>query len=153
MVYYIWSYCIAECYVLSIDNVRKLSCSQKNSYDKISGDLDNVEWLYRKLQKSELLSFIGSTAIPEVDGELNQLERLQIVRNTFIHQQPDLYLFTFEELCELIKLTIKLTRFLVSKSERMALGNIVSKEAMEAQLDLVERHSQQVHTHYLPGKA
>jgi hypothetical protein len=125
---------------LSLITAGSFLVRKRDSYDQDSGDLDNVEWLYQKLQKPEFLPFIGSKTIPEVGGELNQVKRLQIVRNTFIHQRSDLYLFTSEELRELIELTIKLTRFLVSKSERMVLG-IINKEALEAQLELVENYS------------
>jgi hypothetical protein len=111
---------------------------KRSSYGDSSGDLDNVEFLYKKLQKSDLLPYVGSKNIPEVSGELSQIQRLQKIRNTFIHQQPDLYVFTFEELYELIVLTVKLSRFLISKSERMALGVNVNKATLEDQLELIE---------------
>ena len=111
---------------------------KKSSYGDSSGYLDNVEWLYRKLQVVEYLPYMGSKVIPEVSGETDHIQRLQKVRNTFIHQQPDLYVFTFEELYELILLTVKLSRFLISKSERMALGVSVSKATLENQLEVIE---------------
>lgn len=111
---------------------------KKESYDKDYGDLDNVEWLYKKLKRTDILAFMGSKAIPHVENELEQVKRLQVVRNTFIHQQSSLYVFTSEELLELILLTVNLTRFLVSKSERMSFGAYVSKTNVEHQLSSVE---------------
>lgn len=111
---------------------------KKSSYGDSSGDLDNVEWLYKKLQKPDFLPYVGSKKIPTVDGELSEIQRLQTIRNTFIHQQPDLYVFTFEELYELIVLAVKLSRFLISESDRMALGVNVNKWVLENQLELIE---------------
>ncbi|MGB2742534.1 MAG: hypothetical protein WBC60_18470 [Cognaticolwellia sp.] len=116
----------------------------RSSYKNISGDLDNVEWLYKKLQNPKFLPYIGSKNIPTLSGELSQIKRLQEVRNTFTHQKPDLYFFTFEELYELIVLTVKLSRFLISKSERMVLGVNVNTATLENQLELIESQLSQL---------
>lgn len=47
---------------------------------------------------------------------------MQAVRNTFIHQQPALYLFTCNELVELIHISIDLVDFLVNESERFSIN-------------------------------
>lgn len=123
---------------LSLITCSTLLVRKRESYKNNFGDLDNIEWLYLKLQKSEFLTFVGSETIPEVKGQLSKVQRLQEIRNTFIHQQPDLYCFTFEELVELIKLTVELTRFLISKSQRMALGANVTQADLESLLDIIE---------------
>ena len=84
-----------------------------------------------------MIKWRDSKNIPIVDGELSEIQRLQTIRNTFIHQQPDLYVFTFEELYELIVLAVKLSRFLISESDRMALGVNVNKAVLENQLELM----------------
>lgn len=123
---------------LSLRTSASFLVRKRESYQQDFGDLDNVEWLYQKLQNPDFLPYMESEVIPKVEGELNQIKRLQVFRNTFMHQQLDMYCFTFEELHELIVLTVKLTRFLVSKSERMALGVNINKVALEKQLDIVE---------------
>jgi len=123
---------------LSLITTATFLVRNKSSYGDSSGNLDNVEWLYQKLQKPDFRPYIGSKAIPTVTGELSKIQRLQVIRNTFIHQQPDLYIFTFEELYELIVLAVKLSRFLISESDRMALGAYVNKTVLEDQLELIE---------------
>jgi len=113
--------------------VRKRT-SYKNNY----GELDNIEWLYQKLQNTDLLPYVDSKIIPKNALELKQIKNLQTIRNTFIHQQPALYVYTFEELIESIGLTVKLTRFLVSSSERMALGASITKVTLEQKLGVLE---------------
>ena len=50
--------------------------------------------------------------------------KLQAVRNKFIHQQPMMYVFTKTELIGLIDFSVSIVYFLISKSERMALGSV-----------------------------
>ncbi len=52
---------------LSLINSATFLVRKKSSYGKISGDLDNVEWLYKKLQKPDFLPYVGSKNIPTVD--------------------------------------------------------------------------------------
>ena len=138
-----WSLIFAHTALQSAMCLSLITCSsllvrKRDSYKNDSGDLDNIEWLYLKLQKPEFLTFAGSEIIPEVEGQLSKVKRLQVIRNTFIHQQPDLYTFTFEELAELIKLSVELVRFLISKSERMALGGNVKQADLETLINIIE---------------
>ncbi len=112
---------------------------KRDSYHNESGDLDNIEWLYQKLQNADILPFVGSKTLPHEPNELEEIKRLQTVRNTFIHQQSSLYVFTSRELLALVSLTIKLTRFLISESERLSIGAFVSKAKLETQLSSVEQ--------------
>lgn len=50
------------------------------------------------------------------------ISRLQTVRNTFIHQHPSGYVFTSNELVELIRISVDIVVFLVNESERLALN-------------------------------
>ncbi|SBS35366.1 hypothetical protein MAQ5080_03150 [Marinomonas aquimarina] len=86
------------------------------------GDLDNIEWLYEKLLKEDFLPYMGSHVIDSQRFEKEKISRLQTVRNTFIHQHPSLYIFTFNELVELIHISIDLVGFLVNESERLAIN-------------------------------
>lgn len=61
---------------------------------------NNIEWLYQKLQNADLLPYVDSKVIPKNTLELKQIKHLQTIRNTFTHQQPALYVYTFEELIE-----------------------------------------------------
>lgn len=95
---------------------------KRDSYDKEYGDLDNVEWLYEKLRLECYLPYVGSQVINSDRFEKEKIKRLQAVRNTFIHQQPSLYLFTCNELVELIHISIDLVDFLVNESERFSIN-------------------------------
>ena len=109
---------------------------KRDSYNKEFGELDNVEWLYTKLQNPDFLTYMGSKALPaDVNGD-QLIKRLQKIRNTFIHQQPSLYVFTTDELYELLDFSVKIIRFLVSKSGRMALVN--GTMVIEKTLDQIE---------------
>ncbi|HGS4606458.1 TPA: hypothetical protein ACMDPE_003509 [Vibrio cholerae] len=110
---------------------------KKETYDKDYGDLDTIQWLYKKLLDPRFAIYIGSKTIDPNDYPIATIERLQKVRNTFIHQQPSHYFFTRIELVELIDFSTKLVKFLVSESERMALGSI--KASIEQEISNVER--------------
>lgn len=132
--YFKWSIIFSHTALQSAMCLSLITCSnllvrKRGSYNNNSSDLDNIEWLYLKLQNTEFLTSMGSKIIPEVKGELIKIKRLQTIRNTFIHQQPDLYIFTFEELYELVQLSIALIHFLVSNSERMSLS--INKNELE----------------------
>jgi hypothetical protein len=122
---------------LSLETSATFLVRKRSSYGKENGELDNIEWLYAKLRKPEFLPYLESKVIPECEGELSLVQRLQIVRNTFIHQQPDLYVFDADELYSLIGLALKLTRFLVGDSERMLFSQ-VDKAILEGNLLAVE---------------
>ncbi len=109
---------------LCLDVVDSRLVRNRNSYDKDYGDLDTIEWLYKKLLKTEFIIYTNALIINENDFPLKFIQTLQIVRNTFIHQSPELYVFEKQELRELIMLSVRLIRFLVSHSERMALDII-----------------------------
>lgn len=94
---------------------------KKDSYHVDYGDLDNIEWLYEKLRKEDFLPYMGSKVIDDQRFEKEIVSRLQTTRNTFIHQHPSQYIFTFKELVELIFLSVELVDFLVNESERLAL--------------------------------
>ncbi|HHF3095073.1 TPA: hypothetical protein ACPJ00_004006 [Vibrio diabolicus] len=95
---------------------------KKDSFHSEYGDLDNIEWLYEKLRIEGFLPYIGSQAIDNKRFEKVKISRLQTVRNTFIHQHPSGYVFTFNELVELIRISVDLVGFLVNESERLALN-------------------------------
>ncbi|WP_077342880.1 hypothetical protein [Pseudocolwellia agarivorans] len=122
---------------LSLITTSSFLVRNKSFYQEDAGDLDNIEWLYQKLQKPEFLPYTGSKIIPK--NELNQIKNIQKIRNTFIHQQPDLYIFTFKELFDFIILMVRLIRFLVSQSERMSFGGNVNKKCFEDWLDILEK--------------
>lgn len=101
---------------------------KRDSYHSEYGDLDNIEWLYQKLCKEDWLPYMGSKAIDSKLFEKEDISRLQTTRNTFIHQHPSHYVFTFNELVELISLSVEVVGFLVNESERLAIsGNALSK--------------------------
>ncbi len=100
---------------------------KRDSYHSEYGDLDNIQWLYQKLCKEDFLPYMGSKTIDIERFEKDNISRLQTVRNTFIHQHPTHYVFTFRELVELIFLSVDLVSFLVNESERLAInGNVQS---------------------------
>ncbi|MEK0159027.1 hypothetical protein [Pseudoalteromonas piscicida] len=68
---------------------------KKDSYHSEYGDLDNIEWLYETQRKEDFLPYMGSKVIDSQRFEKEKISRLQTVRNTFIHQHPSLYVFTF----------------------------------------------------------
>ena len=83
--------------------------------------MDNIEFLYEKLRKKDFLPYMGSQVIDSQRFKKETVIRLQIVSNTFIHQHPSLYTFTFNELVELIRISVDLVSFLVNESERLAI--------------------------------
>lgn len=95
---------------------------KRDSFHSEYGDLDNIEWLYEKLQKKEFLPYMDSQVIDSQQFEKIKISRLQEVRNTFIHQHPSGYVFTFNELLELIRISVDLVGFLVNESERLSLN-------------------------------
>jgi len=101
---------------------------KKDSYHSEYGDLDNIEWLYEKLRKKDFLPYMGSQVIDSQRFEKEKVSRLQTVRNTFIHQHPSLYVFTFNELVELISISVDLVGFLVNESERLAINGYTQSQ-------------------------
>ncbi|PIB17432.1 hypothetical protein [Vibrio rotiferianus] len=94
---------------------------KRDSYHTDYGDLDNIEWLYEKLRKEDFLPYMGSQIIDNRRFKKESVSRLQTTRNTFIHQHPSQYVFTFNELAELLFLSVELVDFLVNDSERLAI--------------------------------
>jgi len=68
----------------------------------------------------------------EVEGELGKAKRLQEIRH--IYSSTAHNFFTFEGGYEWIILTVKLTRFRITKSERMALSKNVIKAVLKKNL-------------------
>ncbi|EKO3878121.1 hypothetical protein NM449_15050 [Vibrio metschnikovii] len=101
---------------------------KKDSYHAEYGDLDNIEWLYEKLRKENFLPYMGSQVIDSQRFEKEKVSRLQTVRNTFIHQHPSLYVFTCNELVELIRISVDLVGFLVNESERLAINGYTQSQ-------------------------
>ncbi|HIF9274861.1 TPA: hypothetical protein ACX6QR_002883 [Photobacterium damselae] len=101
---------------------------KRDSYDAEYGDLDSVEWLYEKLRKEEFLPYVNNLIFDSHRFQKQEVCRLQTVRNTFIHQHPCRYIFTFEELIELIDFSVNIVEFLVNESERLAItGDLKSQ--------------------------
>ncbi|EHZ2539440.1 hypothetical protein [Vibrio diabolicus] len=96
---------------------------KKNSCHSEYGDLDNIEWLYEKLRIKDFLPYMDSQVIDSQRFEKVKMSRLQAVRNSFIHQQPSSYVFTFNELLELIRISVDLVGFLINESGRLALND------------------------------
>ena len=117
---------------------------KKDSFHSEYGDLDNIEWLYEKLRKEGFLSYIGSQVIDSQRFEKVNISRLQTVRNTFIHQHPSGYVFTSNELVELIRISVDLVDFLVNDSERLALNGHTKSQIK----DLVGKLSTQLTRDY-----
>ena len=97
---------------------------KRESYDRDYGELDNIEWLYEKLFKPDILPYMGSKTIDPALFNKAIVLKLQAVRNKFIHQQPMMYVFTKTELIGLIDFSVSIVYFLISLS---SLSHIVQK--------------------------
>jgi hypothetical protein len=117
---------------------------KKDSFHSEYGDLDNIEWLYEKLRIEDILPYMGSQVIDSQRFEKVNISRLQTVRNTFIHQHPSGYVFTFIELVELIRISVDLVGFLVNESERLAINGHTESQIK----DLVGKLSTQLTRDY-----
>ena len=96
------------------------------------------------MQIEDFLPYIGSQVIDNQRFEKVKISRLQTVRNTFIHQHPSGYVFTFNELVELIRISVDLVGFLVNESERLALNGHTESQVK----DLVSKLSSQITKNY-----
>ncbi|KUM52787.1 hypothetical protein [Rheinheimera sp. EpRS3] len=119
---------------------------KRDSYDRDYGELDNIEWLYEKLLNPDILPYMGSKTIDPALFNKAIVSRLQTVRNKFIHQQPITYVFTKTELIGLIDFSVSILDFLISHSERTALG-----PAKEAIVTLIDKIKEQLIS-YCTGK-
>jgi len=119
---------------------------KRESYDRDNGELDNIEWLYEKLLNPDILPYMGSKTIDPILFNKAIVLKLQAVRNKFIHQQPITYVYTKTEMIGLIDFAVSIVYFLVSQSERMALGPI--KQEIENVIDNLKEQL----TSYCTGK-
>ena len=67
---------------------------KREFYKNNSGDLDNIEWLYLKLQNTKFLTPMGSKIISEVKGVI----KIKCLQKIKIHLYINSQVYTFSHL-------------------------------------------------------